>query len=188
MRVIALLAGSLLAGSLLAGCSCSRGEASSDKVVNLDETGGRDGEGEYRPSVYDWLPGTTWDCDWVYSRDGTLYRVQHTWQFTETEFWTDCGQRIQDAYEAGAIDSNIVFNAYGWVDPEGNPLRSDGRNPWTGMGKNVILAEFCAYSSTACDGIEHFLYLDGDANMVIETPINSLQVSSLSCTLASRIR
>lgn len=142
---------------------------------------------DYRPSVYDWLPGTNWICDWVYARNGTLYRVPHTWQFTDTEFRSDCGQQIEAAYSGGEISYSAYWEAQWWVEVESGALYSADLHPWYGMSATVILAEFCPVSTGDCEGFEIIFHRDGEEHMAIQIGIDGVLTSSISCERASTI-
>jgi hypothetical protein len=165
----------------MSACQCGSVPADDKPAPMPDSDEPDETDEEYRPSVHNWLPDTRWDCHYNYAQNGTLYRVAHTWQFTETEFRTDCGQQIELAYSNGDINQSVHWDAAYWVLTDEGPQYSDALNPWYGMGADVILAEFCPLYQGACTGIEIVFHRDGDDHMVIQIALDGSLENSITC-------
>jgi hypothetical protein len=113
----------------MSACQCGSVPADDKPAPMPDSDEPDETDEEYRPSVHNWLPDTRWDCHYNYAQNGTLYRVAHTWQFTETEFRTDCGQQIELAYSNGDINQSVHWDAAYWVLTDEGPQYSDSRTP-----------------------------------------------------------
>ena len=118
------------------------------------------GEGAAAP-VDAWLADSSWDCDGVTSFGASRYEIAHSWQFTDTLFTTDLGERVVAEANSGTLPYAGAYPFMGWVSPvDANTwtigfLATDRH--WFGVTDRAALLEV---SSSTNDGNPTAFYFD----------------------------